>query len=338
MWEILRFCFRCVYPGYSLRLTCRRRRSQLAAWILPLSNKRPFTYFTFSHNHNVFTYSMHETWFEFPFLVCSCRRLLGRRRSVSEMCHHRMSTTSNNIEIRTTCEHVSISSRRLWHSSRHNPTWSLLESSLVYSTLELVTICWLVCNPFSDHNQSACDFFAFVEDGNDNDDNQNLISIYVSARHLMDHYYRQLLPPLLLYSDPSWFLQGCNWNTSCHHRRLPTTSRLLCTVHTLVVANGQLTSKQSEPSPHISNVDLRTPSAPLSSHTNPIWNFWQSAFFLFEIFNRNTWRWLLAPGGGALSSPPSDHLPIMLTNAFQLIHCPQIEIGFEIYDNWIQNM
>ena len=58
------------------------------------------------------------------------------------------------------------------------------------------------------------------------------------------------------------------------------------TVHTLVVTNGQLTSKQSEPSPHISNVDLRTPSPPMPSHTNPIWKFWQSAFFLFEIFNR----------------------------------------------------
>ena len=84
---------------------------------------------------------MHETWFEFPFLVCSCSAysvVVGRWvRCATTGCRRRQTTSRS-------AQHVSISSRRLWHSSRHNPTWSLLESSLVYSTLELVTFCWLV--------------------------------------------------------------------------------------------------------------------------------------------------------------------------------------------------
>ena len=107
------------------------------------------------------------------------------------------------------------------------------------------------------------------------------------------------------------------------------------TVHTLVVANGQLTSKQSEASPHISNVNLPTDSiAPTVIANKSDLKALPISFLSFrDFFNRNTWRWLLAPGGDALSSPPSDHLPILLTNGFQLIHCPQIEIGFEIYNN-----
>ena len=77
---------------------------------------------------------------------------------------------------------------------------------------------------------------------------------------------------------------------------------------------------------------LWTPSPPLASHTNPIWKFWQSAFFLFEIFNETlgVGCWLMVVGCTLHFFVTTLWLPaIMLRNGFQLIYSPQIEIGFK---------